>query len=99
MTGAKERGPREVTVKTIAQGRPDDPAPPVVTTVCFLPMHTGRGCALSTRSSLRPLTFRGWFAQQLGRHLRRENADLYPHGSLKIQSFHRRPGQASDSER
>src|SRR5258708_5822367 len=32
------------TVKTIAQGRPVDPAPPVVTTVCFLPMHTGHGC-------------------------------------------------------
>ena len=46
-------------VKTIAQGRPDDPAPPVVTTVCFLPMHTGRGCALSTRSSLRPLILEG----------------------------------------
>jgi hypothetical protein len=50
VTGAKEPGPRgehEVTVKTIAQGRPDDPAPPVVTTVCFLPMHTGRGCELA----------------------------------------------------
>jgi hypothetical protein len=32
------------TVKTIAQGRPDDPALPVVTTVCFPPMHTGRVC-------------------------------------------------------
>jgi hypothetical protein len=69
-TGAKEPGPRgehEISRKTIAQGRPDDSAPPVVTTVCFLPMHTGRGCALSTRSSLRPLISRGWFAQQLGR--------------------------------
>jgi hypothetical protein len=50
VTGAKEPGPRgehEVTVKTIAQGRPDDPAPPVATTVCFLPMHTGRGCELA----------------------------------------------------
>ncbi len=32
------------TVKTIAQGRPDDPPTPVVTTVCFLPLHTGHGC-------------------------------------------------------
>jgi hypothetical protein len=32
------------TVKTIAQGRPDDPAPPVVTTLCLLPMHRGHGC-------------------------------------------------------
>ncbi len=46
-------------VKTIAQGRPDDPAPPVVTTVCFLPMHTGRGCEPSTRPSLRPLSLEG----------------------------------------
>src|SRR6266436_9691470 len=47
------------TVKTIAQGRPDDPAPPVVTTVWFLPMHTGRGCEPSTRPSLRPLSLEG----------------------------------------
>jgi hypothetical protein len=61
VTGAKEPGPRgehEVTVKTIAQGRPDDPAPPVVTTVCFLPMH-GPPVRAGTRSSLRPLFFKG----------------------------------------
>src|SRR5437016_8657021 len=46
-------------VKTITQGRPDDPAPPVLTTVCFLPMHTGRGCEPSTRPSLRPLSSEG----------------------------------------
>ena len=31
------------TVKTIAQGMPGDSGEPVVTTVCFLPLHTGRG--------------------------------------------------------
>jgi hypothetical protein len=45
-------GELEIAVKIIAQGRPDDPASPVVTTVCFLPIQTGRG-ASGTRSSLR----------------------------------------------
>jgi hypothetical protein len=59
---ARSPGRSRISRKTIAQGRPDDPAPPVVTTVCFLPMHTGRGCALSTRSSLRPLILEGRFS-------------------------------------
>ena len=37
-------GRAKETVKTIAQGRPDDPAKPVVTTACLLPMHAGHGC-------------------------------------------------------
>jgi len=44
---ARSPGRSRISRKTIAQGRPDDPAPPVVTTVCFLPMHTGRGCELA----------------------------------------------------
>jgi hypothetical protein len=35
-----------------------NPAPPVATTVCLLPLHTGCGCGLSTRLSLRPLCSR-----------------------------------------
>src|ERR1700685_1711147 len=71
----------------------------LLTRVLFF-AHAAAG-ALGTRSSLRPLTARVWFAQPLGRDLRRENADLYPHGSrlFETKSFHRRPGQASDSER
>ena len=38
------RGERDISRKTIAQGMPVDCGLPVVTTVCFLPMHTGRGC-------------------------------------------------------
>ena len=45
-------------VKTIAQGRPDDPAPPVVTTVCYLFCTRAMGAA-GTRPSLRPLCFEG----------------------------------------
>jgi hypothetical protein len=48
--GKRARSPgraRYKPLKTIAQGRPDDPAPPVATTVCLLPMHTGCGCALA----------------------------------------------------
>jgi hypothetical protein len=69
-TVAKEpghRGSKKSAVKTIAQGRPDDPAPPVVTTVCFLTMHTGRGCELGTRTSLRPLFSRDTNAINSGR--------------------------------
>jgi hypothetical protein len=61
MTGAKEPGPRgehEISRKTIAQGRPDDPAPPVV-----LPRATfyarGPRVRAGTRSSLRPRYFEG----------------------------------------
>jgi hypothetical protein len=57
VTGAKEPGPRgerEISRKTIAQGRPDDLATPVV-----LPRATfyarGPRVRAGTRSSLRPL--------------------------------------------
>jgi hypothetical protein len=77
VTGAKEPGPRgehEVTVKTIAQGRPDDPAPPVV-----LPRATfyARGLRVraGTRSSLRPLYFEGQLFLHNSGGLRREIAD------------------------
>src|SRR5580704_17966015 len=63
---------------TLAQGRPDDPAPPEVTTVRFLPMHTGRGCELSTRSSLRPLISEGLRYVGLGRFSRRDNLARCP---------------------
>ena len=77
--GKRARSPgraRYKPLKPLRREGPDDPAPPVVTTVCFLPTHTGRGCELSTRSSLRPLILEGKFRQQLGRYLRRENVDV-----------------------
>jgi hypothetical protein len=46
MTGAKEPGPRgerDISRKTIAQGRPDDPPVPVVLPRAFL-LHADRGC-------------------------------------------------------
>src|SRR5207245_3845698 len=41
-------------------------ATPVVTTLCFLPMHRGRGCGEHPAFPA-PSVFRGWFAQHLGR--------------------------------
>jgi hypothetical protein len=50
----------EETVKTIAQGRPDETGEPVVTTlVCFLSFAREAAGALATRLSLRPLFFEG----------------------------------------
>src|SRR5438477_8999813 len=56
-TGARKpgsRGERAISVKTIAQGMPDDSAEPVVPSPCFF---TARApwVAASTRHSLRPL--------------------------------------------
>jgi hypothetical protein len=46
MTGAIKPGPRgerAISVKTIAQGMPDDPAEPVVTAACVFCLQAGRG--------------------------------------------------------
>jgi hypothetical protein len=46
MTGAREPGPRgehAISVKTIAQGMPDDPAEPVVTAACVFCLQAGHG--------------------------------------------------------
>jgi hypothetical protein len=59
MTGAKEPGPRGERAgnrNTIAQGRPDDLAEPVVTAACFFCCRRAMGAAC-TRPSLRPLYF------------------------------------------
>ena len=80
-TGARKpdsRGEREETRKTIAQGMPDDGVVPVVTnSSCFFTFAREAMGAARTRHSLRPL-FGGWFAQQLGRHPRREGVDSHP---------------------
>ena len=56
--GPGHRGEHEVTVKTIAQGRPDVFGEPVVTTlVCFLSFAREAARASGTRLSLRPLAF------------------------------------------
>jgi hypothetical protein len=83
------------TVKTIAQGRPDDPAPPVVTTVRFPPMHTARGCELSTRSSHALLYFEGGSHNSSGAFAPRECGRIPPQLFEKRVKPHRRPGQAS----
>ena len=59
MTGAREPGPRGERAgnrNTIAQGRTDDLAEPVVTAACFFCCRRAMGAAC-TRSSLRPLYF------------------------------------------
>jgi hypothetical protein len=86
VTGAKEPGPRgehEVTVKTIAQGRPDDPAPPVVTTVCFLPMHTGRGCELAPGLPCALLLLEGHQCHPLGARVARGDENVSTIGHIK----------------
>jgi hypothetical protein len=60
-TGAKEPGPRgehEISRKTIAQGRPDDPAPPVGDYCVLTTNAHGPRVRAGTRSSLRPLILR-----------------------------------------
>ena len=61
-TSPVTRESAEETVKTIAQGNAGCPGEPVVTTVCFLPLHTDCGCsghpafpAPSLEGRLRPL--------------------------------------------
>jgi hypothetical protein len=69
-------GRSRISRKTIAQGRPDDVAEPVVTAACFFVCRRAMGAA-STRPSLRPLDFRGRCLQKLGRKTRRENAGAH----------------------
>jgi hypothetical protein len=58
VTGARKPGPRgehDISVKTIAQGMPDDLADPVVTAASFSFCWRAMGEAF-TRHSLRPLS-------------------------------------------
>jgi hypothetical protein len=60
-TGARKpgsRGERAISVKTIAQGRPDYPAEPVVPSPCFF-IARGPRVSVEARPSLRPLTSGG----------------------------------------
>ncbi len=80
------------TVKTIAQGRPDDPPTPVVTTVCFLPLHTGHGCG-GHPAFPAPSLFRGTRLQhQLGRiaprarrHIDRHSGAMRKHRTRNLE--------------
>jgi len=66
----------EETVKTIAQGRPDETGEPVVTTlVCFLSFAREAAGAAGTRLSLRPLFFEGMLAY-LGRIVSRDRGGV-----------------------
>jgi hypothetical protein len=52
------QGERDISVKTVAQGMPDDSAEPVVPSPCFL-LCTGAMGEAFTRHSLRPLMSEG----------------------------------------
>src|SRR5262249_42503202 len=78
MTGAIKpgsRGERAISVKTIAQGRPDYPADPVVPSPCFL-IARGPWVSAGTRPSLRPLFSGGTISMHSSDAVRRGNADL-----------------------
>src|SRR5262249_29141117 len=73
-TGARKPGPRgelAISVKTIAQGMPDDLAEPVVTAASFSCCWRAMGEAF-TRHSLRPLHLGGGRDAQLGHIVPRE---------------------------
>jgi hypothetical protein len=70
--GKKARSPGRARRKPLKPLRREGrmiPPTPVVLPVCLLPLHTGRGCELSTRPSLRPLVLMGGrnFLTKLGR--------------------------------
>jgi hypothetical protein len=52
------QGERDISVKTIAQGRPGLPAEPVVPSPCFF-IARGPRVSVDTRPSLRPLVSEG----------------------------------------
>src|SRR5262249_52728413 len=77
--GARQPGPqgeRAISVKTIAQGMPDDSAEPVVPSPCFF-YARGPWVAASTRHSLRPLRFQRVARFQDSGALRRETANTH----------------------
>src|ERR1700726_3242441 len=80
VTGAKEPGPRgehEVTVKTIAQGRPDESGTTCGNYRVLTTNAHGPRVRAGTRSSLRPLFFRGTRYIQNPGASRREMADAW----------------------
>jgi hypothetical protein len=80
MTGARKPGPRgerDISVKTIAQGRPGLPADPVVPSPCFF-IARGPWVSVDTRPSLRPLFLRrDRFDAKLGRNAPRERGVIF----------------------
>jgi hypothetical protein len=75
------RGEHEVTVKTIAQGRPDVFGGPVVATlVCFITFAREAAGASSTRLSLRPLHSEGQHVanEKLAWKVRRDRTTASP---------------------
>jgi hypothetical protein len=79
VTGARKPGPRgerERSRNTIAQGRPDVLAEPVVTAACYFCCRRAMGAAC-TRPSLRPLYFEGALLRhKLGRQAPRDREVL-----------------------
>jgi hypothetical protein len=95
MTVAKEpghRGEHEVTVKTIAQGRPDVVGEPVVTTlVCFIYFAREAAGATGTRLSLRPLFSGAEVFAQLGCIAPRGWGGMFEDASPRQTLCRRRP--------
>ena len=88
--GKKARSPgraRRKPLKPLRREGRTDPPTPVVTTVCFLPLHTGRGCERAPGLPC-ALLFSGRMnlPAKLGRIARRENADAWTNCSLTIES-------------
>jgi hypothetical protein len=98
MTGARKPGPRgsaKDTVKTVAQGMPDDSADPVVTAASFSYCWRAMGEAF-TPHSLRPLSTGGdMLHAHLGRETRCETAtSCLPSDKLiRINAGGRQSGQ------
>jgi hypothetical protein len=86
-TVAKEpgrRGEHEISVKTIAQGRPGISGEPVVTMlVCFIYFAREAAGATGTRLSLRPLLSRGRkVPAKLAQNTRRDRESVAVNGAL-----------------
>ena len=78
------QGERAISVKTIAQGMPDDPADPVVTAASFSICWRAMGEAF-TRHSLRPhRSFEGGPPQDSGTSVPRERGAVAPVLALPI---------------
>jgi hypothetical protein len=87
-TGARKpgsRGERAISVKTVAQGMPDDLAEPVVPSPCFF-MHGGHGLRPAPGIPCALCCFGGLHIARLGRDPRRERAVTCPLSCLTSES-------------
>jgi hypothetical protein len=76
--GIRRRGEQGISRKTIVQGMPVDTGEPVVTTVCYLPLHTGCGC-IGHPAFPAPSVVEGQDSRKNSGEPRLENANAYLH--------------------